>query len=141
MRPEATIPDTGIGEGNLLGRPRVLLVDDDPAVRGSLKFALELEGFEVSDFASAELAGGAGAGDANCLVLDYRLPGMNGLQLLSLLRSRGSKAQAIIITSHPNRKIRDQIAAAHATLIEKPLLCDALTGAIRDLAERPAPGA
>jgi len=135
MRPEATTCGPGIGEGNLPDPTRVLLVDDDPAVRGSLRFAFELEGFQVADFASAELVPTEGAGQANCLVLDYRLPGMNGLQLLSLLRSRGSKAPAIIITSHPNRKVRDQIAAAHATLIEKPLLCDALTGAIRDLAE------
>jgi FixJ family two-component response regulator len=138
MRPELHKRTQGIGEGNLPDPTRVLLVDDDPAVRGSLKFAFELEGFEVEDFASAELVG---AQDVNCLVLDYRLPGMNGLELLDLLRQRGSKAPAIIITSHPTRKVREQIAAAHATLIEKPLLCDALTGAIRELAEQRAPGA
>jgi FixJ family two-component response regulator len=132
MRPETPGAAIGIGERGLPDPTRVLLVDDDPAVRGSLKFAFELEGFEVADFASAELVDDKGA---NCLVLDYRLPGMNGLQLLDLLRRSGSKAPAIIITSHPNRKIREQIAAANATLIEKPLLCDALTGAIRALAE------
>jgi FixJ family two-component response regulator len=133
MPPESDIATTGIGKGDLPDPTRVLLVDDDPAVRGSLKFAFELEGFEVEDYASAELVGEQ---HANCLVLDYRLPGMNGLQLLDLLRRRGSTAPAIIITSHPNRKIREQIAAAHATLIEKPLLCDALTGTIRALAEK-----
>jgi FixJ family two-component response regulator len=132
MRPEPPSAAIGIGELRLPDPTRVLLVDDDPAVRGSLKFAFELEGFEVADFASAELVDDQGA---NCLVLDYRLPGMNGLQLLNLLRRRGSKAPAIIITSNPNRKIREQIADANATLIEKPLLCDALTGAIRALAE------
>ena len=135
MRPEPPTAGTGVGKGGLSDPIRVLLVDDDPAVRGSLKFAFELEGFEVTDFASAELVAGE-ANEANCLVLDYRLPGMNGLQLLALLRSRGSNAPAIIITSHPNRKIREQIAEVHATLIEKPLLCDALTGTIRALAEQ-----
>jgi FixJ family two-component response regulator len=135
MRPETPGAAIGIGERRLPDLMRVLLVDDDPAVRGSLKFAFELEGFEVEDFASAELVGEQ---DANCLVLDYRLPGMNGLELLELLRRRGSTAPAIIITSHPNRKIREQIAAARATLIEKPLLCDALTGAIHALAEHRA---
>ena len=138
MRPEPLSAAIGIGEGDLPDPTRVLLVDDDPAVRGSLKFALELEGFEVEDVASAELVGEQ---DANCLVLDYRLPGMNGLQLLDLLRRRGSKAPAIIITSRPNRKVREQIAAAKATLIEKPLLCDALSGAIRALAEQRGLGA
>lgn len=118
-------------------RQRIVVVDDDPAVRASLKFSLELEGFEVQSFATAELLAEAGPiGNDACLVLDFRLPGMNGLELLGLLRSRGSKAPAIIITTHPNRKLRGQIADAKAVLIEKPLLCDALTASVRALAAR-----
>lgn len=141
MRPE---PAPSAGKESLPGnaaRPiadrRVLVVDDDPAVRASLKFSFELDGFEVEDFASGEQLADEGAiDDGSCLVLDYRLPGMNGLQLLALLRGRGSRAPAIIITSQPNRKLREQIAAAGAVLIEKPLLCDALTAGIRALLEQ-----
>ena len=130
MRPD---PALRAGEGKLPGG-RVLIVDDDPAIRASLKFSFELEGFAVDTFATGELlAEEAVIDDSACLVLDYRLPGMNGLQLLALVRSRGGRAPAIIITSHPNRKLREQIAAANATLVEKPLLCDALRSSVRSL--------
>lgn len=133
MRPDAASVD---GEGNLPVSPRVLLVDDDPAVRASLKFALEIEGVEVDDFASAEaVAEAAMGGEPACMVLDYRLPGMDGLQLLETLRRSGVRAPAIIVTSHPSRSLRHQVAFANATLIEKPLLCDSLIETIRALAE------
>lgn len=129
------------GEGGLPGacapletKRRVIIVDDDPAVRASLKFSFELEGFAVEIFADADgFAAGGTVDEDQCLVIDYRLPGINGLEMLAGLRSRGCRAPAIIITSHPGRKLRDQIAAAGATLIEKPLLCDALTATVRSL--------
>ncbi|MFC7498557.1 response regulator [Enterovirga sp. GCM10030262] len=117
---------------------KILLVDDDPGVRASLKFSLELEGFAVDPFESGEaLADMPDFPDAACLVLDYRLPGMDGLSLLALLRRRGSALPAIIITGSVSRGIRAQAARAGAMLIEKPLLCDALTAAIRLLVQNP----
>jgi FixJ family two-component response regulator len=134
-----------MGGGNNLAAPilsgdlmtvvqRILLVDDDPAVRSSLAFALELEGFEVEAFENGELLAERPArpGDA-CLVLDYRLPGRNGLSVLELLRARGVQLPAILITSNPSRTVRAGAADAGAALIEKPLLCDALSHSIRSL--------
>lgn len=119
---------------------RILLVDDDPAIRSSLTFALELEGFEVESFASGEaLAERTAQPDDACLVLDYRLPGLDGLSTLALLRSSGVRLPAIIITSNPSRTVRSSAADAGAALIEKPLLCDALSRHIRMLiGEEPA---
>lgn len=112
--------------------PTVLLVDDDAAVRASLKFSLELEGFDVEDFASAEAVAERPEGARNsCLIIDYHLPGMDGLALLALLRSRGSRAPAIVITSNPPRTLRAALAQADAILVEKPLLCDELSATIR----------
>ena len=119
----------------LAGTPRIVLVDDDAAVRASLKFSLELEGFAVDDFESADAAADVAAEGNSCLLLDYRLPGMDGLALLSLLRKRGVDAPAIVITSNPTRKLRQAIDAAGAALIEKPLLCDLLTTRIRTMLE------
>lgn len=114
--------------------PKVLLVDDDPAVRAALKFAFELEGFEVEDFATAEtFLECTRMPDNSCLVIDYRLPGMNGLTLLALLRARGILLPAIIITSNPSRALQRAVADANATLVEKPLLCDALSASIRSM--------
>lgn len=113
---------------------KVFLVDDDPAIRASLKFSFELEGFEVVEFADAEtIAEHAPSLGGGCLVIDYRLPGMNGLALLALLRMQGVTLPAVVITSNPTRQVRQAVADAKAVLIEKPLLCDALTAAIRSL--------
>jgi FixJ family two-component response regulator len=122
-------------------RPTIILVDDDPAVRASLAFSLGLEGFGVEAFASAEALLERRAANplppGACLVLDLRLPGMDGLALLELLRVDGAGQPAVIITSNPARGLGDRIAAAGALLIEKPLLCDALTAAIRSLLHIP----
>ena len=118
--------------------PLLLLVDDDPAVLASLQFSLELEGFEVEAFDSAEtLVAQAQLADPACLVIDYRLPGIDGLSLLRVLRERGETCPAVIITTNPTRSVRQRTADAGAILIEKPLLSDGLTVAIRRLIDRP----
>ena len=121
----------------MISAPMLVLVDDDPAVRASLKFSLELEGFEVETFDSGEtLLSRAKLPTPNCLVLDYRLPGIDGLSLLSLLRERGETCPAVVITSTPTRNVRQRTTDAGAVLIEKPLLSDGLTAAIRRLIDR-----
>ena len=115
---------------------RILLVDDDPAIRSSLAFALELEGFDVETFEAGEsLVERAQRPEDACLVLDYRLPGLDGLSTLARLRERGIRLPAVIITSNPTRSTRESAAEAGATLVEKPLLCDALSQSIRSLIE------
>ena len=103
----------------------VVVVDDDPAVRGSLAFSLQAEGFSVRSYASGpELL--REIPDVRCLVIDYKLPGMNGLDLLTELRRRQVSAPAILITTHPSAAVRQRAAAASMVLIEKPLLGEAL---------------
>lgn len=118
----------------MIATPVLLLVDDDPAVRASLQFSLELEGFEVEAFESGErLVERTNRASPSCLVIDYRLPGIDGLALLALLRNRGETCPAILITTNPPRSLRARVAGAGAVLIEKPLLSDGLTTAIRRL--------
>ena len=115
-----------------MAAPKILLVDDDAAVRASLKFTLELEGFSVEAFASAEaLTAFGGPEEPACFILDYRLPGVDGLSLLRALRSLGVAAPAVVITSNPNRDLRARAAALGTTLVEKPLLGDELVCAVR----------
>jgi two-component system response regulator FixJ len=110
----------------------VLIVDDDPAVRSSLQFFLEIEGFVVRAYAcGADLLNDLNLPESGCLVIDYRLPGMNGLDLLSELRRRRIKLPAILVTTDPSLSVRAQTAAAGALLIEKPLLNEALFEGIR----------
>lgn len=64
-------------------------------------------------------------------MVDDRLPGESGLSLLARLRTTGVALPAIVITSHPSPVTRRRVAMLSADLIEKPLLGDALIGAIR----------
>lgn len=113
-------------------RPLIVLVDDDPAVRGALTFSLELDGFDVDAMPSGEdLLQRQFAPRQTCLVIDQKLPGISGLEALAQLRARDVDAPAILITSHPQAALRDAAAAAGVSIVEKPLLGDSLLGDIR----------
>jgi two-component system, LuxR family, response regulator FixJ len=113
-------------------KPTVVIVDDDPAVRGALAFSLQTEGFLVRSYASgADLLVDLPITDESCMVIDYRLPGMNGLDLLAELRRRHVAAPAILITTHPSAALRERAVRTGMALIEKPLLGDALFAEIR----------
>ncbi len=115
-------------------RSVVLVIDDDPAVRNSLKFALEVEGFSVRVYSTgAALLNEDDMPRSGCLVTDYNLPGMNGLDLLQALRERDVRLPAILITSHPSALIRSRAASAGVRLVEKPLLNDTLYQCIRSV--------
>lgn len=112
--------------------PKILLVDDDAALCDALQFALELEGFVVETYASAEaLSGRHDLPGEGCLVVDYRLPGIDGLALLRNLRRRDVRLPALLITSNPAASLQRQAARLGVPIVEKPLLGDALLSSIR----------
>jgi FixJ family two-component response regulator len=111
-----------------------MVIDDDQAVRNSLKFSLEVEGFTVRIYATgAELLSAADLALSSCFVVDQNMPGMNGLDLIGLLRARHLSAPAILITSHPGTPLRARAQAAGVPIVEKPLLGHVLLDKIRDL--------
>ena len=110
----------------------MLVVDDDSAVRNSLKFILEVEGFQVRVYSSAEeLLDEDSLPDPSCLVVDYYMPGMNGLELVAQLRGRDVLIPAILITPAPSENLRNRAAAAGVPIVEKPLLGSRLLDSIR----------
>ena len=110
----------------------VLVIDDDWAVLASLKFALEVDGFSVEVFHSAEdLFARALPASAACLVVDYRLPGIDGVELVSMLRARGVETPAFLITTDPPPHVRQRAIEVDLAIVEKPLLGNALGEAIR----------
>src|SRR5262249_53583949 len=75
----------------------VLIIDDDPTVRSSLKFSLEVEGFTVRAYSGPhEFLNEADLPAKSCLLVDYYMPGMTGLELLARLRDRGVSIPAMI---------------------------------------------
>ncbi|HLH96398.1 MAG TPA: response regulator [Xanthobacteraceae bacterium] len=114
--------------------PLIIVADDDAAVRSSLKFSLEAEGFSVRIYAGcAELLNDSEVKRAGCLVIDQNMPGMNGLDLLAELRERAIAAPAILITSYASAVLRERAAKAGVAIVEKPLLGTSLLDRIRDL--------
>jgi len=114
-------------------RPMIAVVDDDPAVCGSLKFALELEGFAVRTYHSgAELLRGGDLEGFNCFVVDQRMPGMTGMELVEALRKRELSTPVILIISHPNAALSARAQKAAVPIVEKPLLGNALVERIRE---------
>jgi two-component system response regulator FixJ len=109
----------------------ILAVDDDRAVRNSLKFMMEVEGFEVHAYSSArELLNQEGLPANSCLVTDYHMPEMTGLELVAELRERRISIPAILMTAHPNQNLRVRAAGVRTLIVEKPLLGDRLLDAI-----------
>jgi two-component system, LuxR family, response regulator FixJ len=114
------------------------VVDDDPAVRNSLKFSLEIEGLAVAVYADADdLLKDSDLARFNCLVVDQRLPGLSGLDLVAELRDRQLRVPVILITSQPSRAVMAQADKAGVPIVEKPLLGNALLDKIRVLVESP----
>jgi two-component system, LuxR family, response regulator FixJ len=120
--------------GNMAPIPgTVFVVDDDSAVRSSLEFALELEGFRVRSFETgADLLAEADIPGPGCFVIDYQMPGLDGLELIRRLRLLDVDFPAILIAS---RATEGLIEAARRLgvhrVVEKPLDGSSLSDAIR----------
>jgi FixJ family two-component response regulator len=113
----------------------ILVVDDDPAVRDALKFSLELEGFKVHACRDGrELLAHGALPDSDCIVLDYKMPGFDGLSVLNQLTMRKVVAPVILITGPITENLRNRALRAGARMVlEKPLLDSVLTDKIREL--------
>jgi len=112
--------------------PIIAVVDDDPAVCNSLKFSLELEGYTVCAYRSAAAFLQAGKfGDCDCFVIDQRMPGMSGMDLIAWLRQRNIVTPAILVISQPNGALSARAAEAGVPVVEKPLFGNALVDTIR----------
>lgn len=116
-------------------RPCVLVLEDDLALLSALQFALEAEGYDVRTFSNQMqvLEGQDIVSSASCMVMDYRLSPLNGLEVYALLQSRGLKAPAILITSGPDAQCIEEAVRLGVEVVEKPLLTDALSRKIAEL--------
>src|SRR6185295_7901095 len=110
----------------------VYVVDDDPAMRSSLRWLIESVGLSVRTCASAQDFLRTYDGDAGCLVLDMRMPGMSGLDLQAELAARKIQIPILIITGYAEVPLAVRAMKAGAfDFIEKPFSDQTLLDRIR----------
>ena len=104
-------------------RPRVLLVEDDAAVRRSMQLLLRGQGYDVRAYGSAiGLAQDPEALQAECLVADFTMPGKNAVELLDELRGAGWRGGAILISGEldPQRAFQAR-QSGYEVVLAKPI--------------------
>lgn len=110
----------------------VHLVDDDESVRRSTGFMLKTSGFQVRSYASGtQLLKETKALEAGCILLDIRMPGMDGLEVQQLLKDAGIALPVIIMTGHGDVPLSVKAMKAGAVdFIEKPFEKSVLLSAL-----------
>ena len=110
----------------------IYIVDDDDAVRDSLRVLLESLGFEVKDFNSARAFLAQRSLDSTgCLLLDLHMPAMSGMDLLEHMRDSGTQLPTIVITGRSDSFLKERALRSGAlAFIDKPVSDDALIQAI-----------
>jgi FixJ family two-component response regulator len=99
----------------------VAVVDDDYAVRDSLRFLLEVVGYPVEIFASAAEFLAANMRHFSCLILDHHMPNMTGLELAKRLRTDGFAIPILLVTGSPSPAIVARAAELGIDrVLEKP---------------------
>jgi two-component system, LuxR family, response regulator FixJ len=125
----------------LSAKPTVYVVDDDADVLGSLRFLLETDGFDVRTFRNgASLLNAVRSTGVDCFVIDYKMPEMNGIDLVRRLRNRDIAAPVILITGYPDENIAARATAAGVRhVLLKPLLDESLVSRIRGAIQEARP--
>jgi two-component system, LuxR family, response regulator FixJ len=122
--------------------PVVHIVDDDEAVRDSLAFMLETEGWRVRTYESApQLLAEAANLAPGCVITDVRMPEMTGLELVARLKALDLGLPVVMMTGHADVPLAvEAMKAGVVDFIEKPFDDEAMTAAVRT-ALRGAPDA
>jgi len=127
----------------MLQKPIVYIVDDDEAIRNALRLLMKTAGLSTQIYGSAqEFIDSYKSDIAGCLILDVRMPGMNGLDLQKMLHNQHIRIPVIIMTGHGEVSMAVQAMKNGAVdFIEKPFKNEVLLARVNqaithDLAER-----
>lgn len=114
------------------------LVDDDEAIRRSAGFMLKTSGHRVLTYESGDaLLKGTSSLEPGCILLDIRMPGMDGLQVQQALRDKGIALPVVIMTGHGDVTLAVQAMKAGAVdFIEKPFEKAVLLSAVEEAFRR-----
>src|SRR5919108_4642835 len=125
-------------------RVKILVVDDERAVRDSLRRALELEGYDVDLAADGREALGRLEAEAepDAVILDVLMPGLDGLEVCRRLRRSGSRLPVLMLTARD--EVQNRVAGLDAgadDYVTKPFALEELFARLRALLRRSASGA
>ena len=129
----------------IMEKPIVFVVDDDESVCRALKRLMKSVGIKVRTLASAENFLNQGCQNVpGCLILDVRMPGMNGLELQEKLAKSGSTMPIIFISAHEDAPAREQAMKAGAmAFLKKPfedqILIEKVNSALSRIEDGPEP--
>ena len=100
----------------------ISVVDDDPSVRAATSKFLRSHGYTVQAYSSAEHFLRSGPlNDTSCVIADLQMPGMSGLELLTMMRAEGNRVPFIFITAFPDETSRARALKAGAIcFLSKP---------------------
>lgn len=125
-------------------KPRVLVVDDEPAIRRQLVVALAQRGYEadaVADGVAALAALAAAEAEErpfSQVVTDIRLPDIDGLKLLAIVRSRHPRLPVVVISGYGGEGTAEAVRRRHrAAFLPKPVAADQLVAAFQAIAAEP----
>src|SRR6266436_2021928 len=112
----------------------VSILDDDVSVRRSTRRLLRSSGFRAEAFASAEeFLDSKSAAETACLILDLRMPGMNGLELQRRLSQNGHRVPIVFLSAQASEEDEHSALRAGAVqFLRKPISKEALLSAIRE---------
>ena len=118
---------------------KILVVDDERAVRESLRRALELEGYEIelADDGVAALEAVESSGEPDVMILDVLMPGVDGLEVARRLRRGGSRLPILMLTARV--EVNDRVAGLDAgadDYVTKPFALEELLARVRALLRR-----
>ena len=131
--------------GMTMEKPVVFVVDDDESVCKALKRLMKSAGIKTRSLSSAEDFLNQGCHNVpGCLILDVRMPGMNGLELQEELVKSGSTMPIIFMSAHEDTLVREQAMKAGAiAFLKKPfedqILIEKVNSALSRIEDRPEP--
>jgi FixJ family two-component response regulator len=129
---------TGSVNANVTERPLIAIVDDDPVIQTWLRGVLAQNGYPSVCFGSAEaFVEAVSGGQPVCVLLDMRLPGMSGLDLLTRLADRPNGPAVVMITGCGDvASARAALRAGATDFLEKPFSTDDLLAAVTEAVSR-----
>ena len=112
----------------------VAVLDDEPEMRKALRRLLVCHGFRVGEYDGGEdFLAALDSTPPDCLLLDLHMPGVNGFEVLEVLRSRECPVPTVVITAHDQPGSAERVQALGAcAYLKKPVDRDALLAAIAD---------